>query len=182
MPAKLAIDRFNEQIELKSGGHSSRRSGVCATEAIAWLAGEPHTATPSCLSPVLRAFLQRWNDGTDEEGRQRLKPYLPRTIGTAGDGKDELRGWLAADWAIRVVLPTWLEVAGASEAATALRKLPEISSRERHDEARPLISKIRSESWERRKSARARFIERFKEALKKAAAADAAAYAAPASE
>lgn len=66
------------ELQLDSGGHSNFEDGFCATELISWLADEPFSDHPKCLSPVLGAFLRRWNDGTDEEGRQKLKPYLPR--------------------------------------------------------------------------------------------------------
>ena len=76
------------ELHLAKGVHARREDGMCATEAIAWLAGEDHKDQPICLSLVLGQFLRRWNDDLDDEGRQRLKPYLPRCIGTAGDGHD----------------------------------------------------------------------------------------------
>jgi hypothetical protein len=143
-----------DQITLSSGGHASRNDGVCATEAIAWLAGEPHSASPKCLSPVLRSFLQSWNDATDDEGREKLKPFLPRAIGTAGDGKDEERGWLAADWLVRVCTPTWLELAGIKESAAALRALPPLRDLDGLQKAQPVIDEARKKSAAARAAAR----------------------------
>jgi hypothetical protein len=94
-----------ESVTLKQGGHTTRRGGMCAMEAIAWLADEEHSDAPDCVSPVIATFLRRWNDDLDDAGRQMLKPLLPRVIGTAGDGKDELRGWMAADWLVRSHTP-----------------------------------------------------------------------------
>jgi len=128
-----------DTIHLESGGHSSPRAGLCATEAIAYIAREPHSAHPKCLSPILGAFLRQWNDSLDEEGRQKLKPFLPRAIGTAGDGHDELRGWLCADWLIRVYTPAWLELAGISDSAAALRALPPLRDSESLKAARAPI-------------------------------------------
>ena len=92
-------------------------------EWVSHLAGEPHSAEPACVSPVLRAFCASLNDGLEDIPRQRLRIYLPRTIGTSGDGLDDQRGWMAMDWLIRVHTPTWLSVAGLTGAGERLRSL-----------------------------------------------------------
>ncbi|HXI98797.1 MAG TPA: hypothetical protein VNG73_07620 [Gemmatimonadaceae bacterium] len=117
-----------DSIMLRSGAHTSFRKGACAMELVSWLAGEKWSDRPKCASPILTTFLQSWNDALDDAGRQKLQPYLARVIGTAGDGKDELRGWLAADWLVRVCTPAWLELAGIMESAAALRALPPLRS------------------------------------------------------
>jgi hypothetical protein len=71
---------------LSHGTHATAQDGRCAMEWVSHLAGEPHTDTPACVSPVLRAFCVALNDGLADGPRQRLRPYLARTIGTAGDG------------------------------------------------------------------------------------------------
>jgi hypothetical protein len=81
-------------------------------EWVAYIAGEAHSDSPSCVSPLLAAFARSWNDGLDDEARQRLRPRLGRTVGTAGDGLDEWRAWLCADWLLRRSLPVALEQAG----------------------------------------------------------------------
>ena len=40
--------------------------------------------------------------------RQRLRPYLGRMIGTAGDGVDDARAWRCADWLVRTGAPALL--------------------------------------------------------------------------
>jgi hypothetical protein len=95
-------------------------------EWVSYLAGEPHSDEPSCVSPVLRAFCISFNDDLDDETRQHLRPYLARTIGTAHDGRDSERAWLAMDWLVRVHTPAWLELAGLCEPAQRLRTLPVI--------------------------------------------------------
>src|SRR5262249_30254832 len=52
--------------------------------------------------------------------RQRLRPYLARTIGTASDGLDGRRSWMAMDWLIRTYAPVWLELADLGESAARL--------------------------------------------------------------
>jgi hypothetical protein len=89
-------------------------------EWVSHLAGEPHTDAPACVSPVLRALCISLNDGLADLRRQRLRPYLARTIGTAGDGRDEARAWMAMDWLVRTYAPAWLTLAGLHGDAAAL--------------------------------------------------------------
>jgi hypothetical protein len=130
-------------IVLRKGAHSNRNKGVCAMEAVAWLAGESHSDHPACTSRVLGAFLRAWNDALDDKGRQKLKPYLLRSIGTAGDGHDEARAWLCGDWLVRVCAPAWLELAGVVESPAALRALAPILNTKAAREAQPTITKSR---------------------------------------
>ena len=99
---------------LAYGTHANPEDGRCAMEWVSHLAGEPHSDQPRCVSPVLRALCIGLNDGLDDLPRQRLRPYLARTIGTADDGLDTARSWLAMDWLIRVYAPVWIEAAGRS--------------------------------------------------------------------
>jgi hypothetical protein len=106
---------------LEKGSHRNREEGVCAMELAAWLAGEGHTYSPECVSAPLRNLMIWINDSLAPEARQRLKPYVSRTLGTAGDGQDEER---------RVRIGQWLESAGmygwtAAEGHTYLRTHPE---------------------------------------------------------
>ena len=55
-----------------------------------------------------------------------MRPFLARTIGTADDGLDEARSWMAMDWLIRDYAPAWLEAAGLTEPAAELRSLPAV--------------------------------------------------------
>ena len=95
---------------LSYGTHATPDDGRCAMEWVSYLAGEEHTDSPTCVSPVLRALCISLNDGLPDGPRQRLRPYLARTIGTAGDGLDEQRAWLAMDWLIRTYAPRWLSL------------------------------------------------------------------------
>jgi len=118
-----------ETLVLKPGAHTP--DGVmCVMEAVAFVAGEPWSDSPQCVSPVLSSFARTWNDGmrTDEE-RDSLKPYITRLIGTAGDAEaDERRAWLATDWLVRVCAPAWLRLAGLNERADALVALQPIAN------------------------------------------------------
>jgi hypothetical protein len=130
-------------VTLLKGSHKTRKAGVCAMELVAWMAGEKHSDSPACVSPVLSSFLRRWNDDLDDDGRQRLKPYLPRVIGTAADGFDADRGWMLTDWMVRCHLPAWLELSGINEPAAKLRSLPELRSIDGLNAAVPAITEAR---------------------------------------
>jgi hypothetical protein len=108
---------------LARGTHTHPSQGRSAMEWVNYLAGEPHSNEPDRVSPVLRAFCRTLNDAMEDESRQRLLPYLERTIGTADDGLDETRSWMALDWLIRVYAPTWLHAAGLPHSATRLTTL-----------------------------------------------------------
>jgi hypothetical protein len=95
-------------------------------EWVSYLAEEPHSHAPDCVSPVLRVFCTALTDALGDGARRRLPPYLPRTIGTAEDGLDETRSWMALDWLIRVYAPTWLEAARLPRSAAALAVLPPV--------------------------------------------------------
>ncbi|MCY4119317.1 MAG: hypothetical protein OXG72_00140, partial [Acidobacteria bacterium] len=85
---------------LSRGSHDDRAEGVCLMEAVAWLAGEEHSDTPVCCSPILAAFFRSWNDGmrSDAECAQLIE-YIPLLIGTdAGPAVERKRGWMALDW------------------------------------------------------------------------------------
>lgn len=115
---------------LSKGAHSTAQDGRCAMEWVAYLAGEPHSDSPECVSPALTVFCVAFNDGLDDENRQRLRPYLARSIGTRGDGLDEQRSWMATDWLIRTYMPAWLSLAGLDEDAARLRALPPVLAAE----------------------------------------------------
>ncbi len=138
---KLDLDK----LVLKKGAHNSRRSGVCVMEAVAWFAGREHTDSPPCVSPVIAAFLRRWNDDLDDEGRQRLKALIPIVVSTATTQEDEnLRGWMVTDWMVREHTPAWLELAGLREQAASLRSLPPLLSSAAASSAQPTIDAARS--------------------------------------
>ena len=109
-------------------------------ELTSYLAGEPWSDHPKCVSPVIAAFLRKWNDAIDDEGREALKPYAALVIGTkASKAIEDARGWLCADWLVHTSLPLWLRVAGLEDQAQALEALPTITSRSEWVDARPVI-------------------------------------------
>src|SRR3954453_23724766 len=53
---------------------------ACLLEAVAFVAGEPWSDSPSCTSPVLGTFGRSLNDVLPDDRRQQLKPYILRLI------------------------------------------------------------------------------------------------------
>ncbi len=111
---------------LAFGTHATPEDGRCAMEWVSFLAGEPHSDDPACVSPVLRAYCTTLNDSLEDGPRQLLRPYLARTIGTSADGLDEHRSWMAMDWLIRTYAPAWLSAAGLPGPAQRLAELPPV--------------------------------------------------------
>jgi hypothetical protein len=102
-----------DTIILSEGGHSSRDQGVCLLEAVAWWAEEDHSDQPECVSPILGMYGRSLNDVLPDGKRQRLRVYIPQLPGTAGDGLDGRRGYIALDWLVRTYLPAWLRLVPA---------------------------------------------------------------------
>ena len=117
-----------DTLVLTRGSHVSREQGVCLMEAVAWWAGEGHSAAPRCVSPVLREFGLSWNDGIpSNDARNQLKRYVPLLPGThTGPADDEVRSWMALDWLVRVHAPAWLRLAGLIQQAAQVEALPEL--------------------------------------------------------
>jgi hypothetical protein len=92
------------------------------------------------------------NDGLEQDPRQRLRPYLTRTIGTANDGLDTDRGWMAMDWLARVYTPAWLDLAGLTDTAQRLEGAAEIGDAAHLEAALELLEGARRDA----RTARAR--------------------------
>ncbi len=133
-----------EGIVLRSGGHVTREEGVCAMEALAWLAGENHSAYPSCACPVLGAFMRSWNDNLpDDESRVRLlRPLLPLLLNTKSTPTvQSQRSWMALDWLAREQAPAWLSLRDDLKAhAVALRGLKPITDSQSAKDAQETLN------------------------------------------
>jgi hypothetical protein len=134
---------MTDDYTLAPGTHATPQDGRCAMEWVSHLAGEGHSDAPACVSPVLRALCVTLNDSLEHEPRQRLRPYLTRTIGTAGDGLDSVRSWLALDWLVRTYTPAWLALAGLEGTAQTLRQAEPITDPARLAAILPVLSTAR---------------------------------------
>jgi len=77
------------------GEHKDRAEGMCIMEAVAYVAGEPHSDMPACASPVLSKFMQGLNDKilNDDMRRDWLGPFVFRLAGTVA-AEHEQRRWI----------------------------------------------------------------------------------------
>ena len=126
MSVNIDLDR----IRLDRGPHASPEDGACAMEWVSILAGEPFTDHPACTSPVIAEFVRAWNDHLNDGDRQRLlRPLLPELVGTAtGPEDDQVRGWMATDWLVRVHAPAWLRAAGLDAQADLLAGMSPVTA------------------------------------------------------
>lgn len=148
---EIAVE--THQYTLSRGRHSSPDRGRCAMEWVARLTGEAHTDRPGATSAVAAEYVRSLNDVLDDEPRQRLRPYLVRMIGTAGDGLDEGRAQSCASRLARTCLPAALDAAGLPEHAQRLRFVPAMQLRGAVDEARAAAAHARSAARERARRA-----------------------------
>jgi hypothetical protein len=166
-----------DTITLDHGNHRSPEQGYCLMEAVSMFAKEPFTDAPTCVSTYLRRFGISLNDRANDERRQDLRRFIPLVVGTAGDGLDEKRRWSAADYVTRVTAPTWLDRAGLTEHAQALRDLPSITDRATYNEAYPFVSRARDAAWALRRERRRPIIDAVREAVQQRFGSVAAAVA-----
>jgi hypothetical protein len=132
-----------DALTLLKGSHGENSDyQMCVMEAVAYVAGEPWSDHPECACPVLTSFMVPWNDQLGDADRQRLKPYIPRLVGTRSTSEvEQRRSWMACDWLVRTFTPAWLRLAGLNEDAAALEALPELTASELVDAALPTIKK-----------------------------------------
>src|SRR5690349_5848590 len=129
-----------DEIKLYKGAHNPD-SQMCALELAAYIAEEPWSDHPMCVSPVIAAFMRNWNDSLNDDERQMLKPYVLKSINTVGTKADEeKRAWMATDWLVRECAPAFLRLAGLTVHAEALEKLAALDSISRAKEAQPTLA------------------------------------------
>jgi hypothetical protein len=132
-------------LPLSAGKHDKPEDGMCVMEMASYLAREPWSDAPACVSPVIAAFCRSWNDALDEETRQRLKPYAFKVVGTnTGADDDETRAWMATDWLCRVQAPAWLRLAKLDDHARALEALARITDAVTAGMAQPTLAAARA--------------------------------------
>jgi hypothetical protein len=127
-------------LKLSSGSHESPRDGACVMELASYLAHQPWSDSPKCVSPVLGAFLRSWNDALNDHDRQMLKPYARKVLKTAGSHEVDLkRSWMAMDWLAREFAPAWLRAAGLKDHAEALEGLTALVDDRSAQKAQPKL-------------------------------------------
>jgi hypothetical protein len=101
---RLQQQRVLDRFELVSGIGEPGEGTACVMSLVAHLAGEGRTDRPRCASPVIREFAIPVNDHMPREARQRLKPFVPRLVGT-NDGLDRGRAEVLRRVLVETILP-----------------------------------------------------------------------------
>jgi hypothetical protein len=117
MHLDLRLERALERVELVTGVGTRDAGRMCVMSLVACLAGEDHSDSPACASPLIRAFAIPLNDNMPHTVRQRLKPFAPRILGTQ-DGQDAVRAELLRQALSQEILP---KLGGGRQAAQARR-------------------------------------------------------------
>jgi hypothetical protein len=136
-----------KNITLAKGSHPEETCGDperCLFEWYNFLTRQLHSdECPPDVSPVLHTFGMRLNDALPDDRRQVLVTYLPNgtspLAGTRGDGLDEARSYMALDWLIRTYTPAFLDLAGLSAEAAALRDLRRVADMAAAEAAGPVV-------------------------------------------
>ena len=153
MTTELDFTLLEKLGPLKNGGHKDPTDGACVMEAVAFVAGEPWSDHPECVSPVIGAFLRNWNDNlpTDADRDRLLKPLIPLIINTRStQAIEEQRSYLALDWVIRTFLPKWLRLAKINDHADKVEALSPIVDMETATTAGPVVraaNEATSKAW-----------------------------------
>jgi hypothetical protein len=104
MDLDLRLQRLYDRVELVAGVGDIGAGTLCVMSFAAGLAGEGHTDSPACASPVVRSFAIALNDSVPHDVRQRLKPFAPRIVGTR-DGLDAARAEVLRRALAKEILP-----------------------------------------------------------------------------
>jgi hypothetical protein len=95
-----AVMRDGNAVRLAPGAHSSPHEGVCVVELASVIAGEKFSDRPSCVCPLIGAFLRGWNDRASHVQRQRLSPYAARIVGSRSNRRvTRQRRDICLEWA-----------------------------------------------------------------------------------
>ncbi len=168
----LIVRELPENFTLKRGGHQSPEDGMCLMEAVAFLAGEEHSANPQCACPRIAAFGIRANDAfADDEMRTRnLLPLAKKIIGTRSTkAVEQRREYIALDMSLREIVPLWLDQSPElTEHAVALRALPEIVDAASYERASKALEAASDAAREIRRKNIAALEAKIKDALVKA--------------
>ena len=148
-----------DTLVLGKGSHPCS-DGACLMEARALLLGRPKSdSCPPGTSPLLHSFGISLNDAFGDDRRQELKRFLPKDgvdplDGTADDGQDEARSYLALDWLIRTYTPAFLDLRPElADVAAELRGLRRIVDLAAAQSAGPVVLAAREKSYAARAAA-----------------------------
>ncbi len=128
-PVRVDPARLARVTTLAAGPNAKPDQGLSALEAVAYLAGEPHSDHPACASPSIAAFIRTWGDGLKQAERDGLLlPLVPRLVGTNGsEALERRRIAMVADWLVRSHVPAWFRLAKLNVEADELAERAELT-------------------------------------------------------
>lgn len=143
----------HQTVRLSAGGHSHAGAGMCVMELASVLAGEPFSAQPASVCPVIATFMRYYNDLIDDRRRQALIPYAAHVVGTRVDADTEARrARVCRRWVTSVARPGlrhrpfWTMLgfrrAERNAAAAAYAALVASASPDYHDRALRLLDEL----------------------------------------
>jgi|SRR5262245_11525056 len=168
-----------EQFRLSYGRSPSFKDGACLMEAVAYVAGEPHSDNPQCACPVLSTMGRKINDWLLDDDRQRLVHLIHRLVGTrAGTPEDgeiaRARAFVMIDSVIRDLIPMGFDVIGEARGNPPVSdRLHQVAWAQHADSLRSLGS-VSCRETAIVASTRAGFVERAMDGVPLAAVAFAA--------
>ena len=109
------------QFDLRHGNSDDPRNGACLLDAVSWFEYGVLGDHPECVCPIIAAFGRSVNDAMNDAGRQRLKVFIPRLVGTVDPEAERARAEYLAWQAIRVFAPISLDAVGLHDGASKLR-------------------------------------------------------------
>jgi hypothetical protein len=107
--------------DLKRGNGHNPKDGACLMDAVSWFEYGTLGDHPECTCDVIAAYCRDINDAMTDVGRQKLKIFIPRLIGTTDKAVRKDRVEYLVWQAIRVFAPFWLDKAGMKNEAEQLR-------------------------------------------------------------
>ena len=124
-PDKLPPTLLMKVPLLQNSAHD-RIVGVTAAEALAWMAGDPHSENPPSICPVLLAAVRFWGRNLSQRARDNLlRPILPSLLDTGGDARTSTRrAQFFMAWTLMTNTSAWMDAAGRHEEAVLLRTTP----------------------------------------------------------
>src|ERR1041385_3644499 len=109
------------QFPLRRGNSPDPREGACLLDAVSWIEYGTLGDHPPCVCPVIAAYGRGINDAMSDAGRQQLRAYIPRLVGTVDPENERARAEYLAWQAIRVFATFALDTAGHCADADKMR-------------------------------------------------------------
>ena len=116
-------ERWKEikKLRLRAGTGKELSGQVCVMQAVDYVTSGGFSDHPECACPALTQYAIRLNDQMDDESRQKLKPLIPKLIGTR-DGKHRERTEFLVHHSITKTLPILADALDLKSEAKTLRQ------------------------------------------------------------